>query len=187
LRALPLRCAALARQGIDFLLIREKDLAAGTLVQLCREIAGVVREQRSQTRILVAARLDVALAAGLDGVHLASHPEELCPAQVRDLYWRANLPAPFVSISCHSLEDIRRARLAHASAALFAPVFGKSVAGEQVCPPDGLDPLRAACAGAASMPVFALGGVTRENAPDCLRAGAAGVAGIRLFMADKSL
>ncbi len=182
MRALPLRCAALAREGIDLLLIREKDLQAGVLVELCREIAGVVRQNNSRTRILVASRLDVALAAGLDGVHLASGAGELSPALVRGVYRRAHLPEPFVSVSCHTLDDVGRARDAQACAALFAPVFGKMVAGERVTPPTGLEGLRAACAEAAPMPVFALGGVSWENAAECIRAGAAGVAGIRLFM-----
>ena len=50
--------------------------------------------------------------------------------------------------------------------------------------PQGLEALRRACAAAEGIPVLALGGVTSINARDCLTAGAAGVAGIRLFAAD---
>jgi thiamine-phosphate pyrophosphorylase len=64
---------------------------------------------------------------------------------------------------------------------VFAPVFGKhSAPGTQ---PTGLDALRDACQ--AKIPVFALGGVTAENARSCLNAGAAGIAGIRLFQENK--
>ena len=52
----------------------------------------------------------------------------------------------------------------------------------------GLERLREACLAASGLRVLALGGVTTENAVECLRAGAAGVAGIRLFQgADLSL
>jgi len=47
-------------------------------------------------------------------------------------------------------------------------------------PGTGLVVLEQACRAAAPVPVFALGGVTAENAADCLRAGAAGIAAIRL-------
>jgi thiamine-phosphate pyrophosphorylase len=60
-------------------------------------------------------------------------------------------------------------------------VFGK-VLGASSLPGVGLDLLAAACAVAGTMPVFALGGVSAENAKDCIDAGAAGVAGIRLFL-----
>ena len=182
-QALVERCAALARQGIEFLLIREKDLAAGELVALCRSVLEAVRERTSSTRVLVASRADVALAAGLDGVHLASGSSELTPSEVRRLYARSGRAEPFVTASCHTLEDVLRARSEAASAGLFAPVFGKMVEGVQVAPSAGLETLYEACREAAPMPVLALGGVTWKNAPDCLRAGAAGVAGIRLFMA----
>jgi thiamine-phosphate pyrophosphorylase len=58
--------------------------------------------------------------------------------------------------------------------AVFAPVFEKGNAR-----PAGLEGLREACR--ASIPVLALGGVTLQNAQACLDAGAAGIAGIRLF------
>ena len=45
----------------------------------------------------------------------------------------------------------------------------------------GIDQLRTACLAASPIPVYALGGVTLENAAACLDAGAAGIAGIRLF------
>jgi thiamine-phosphate pyrophosphorylase len=181
------QCAGLAHAGVDLLLVREKDLPTGELVALSRRILAAIRQQGPHTRVLVASRPDVALAAQLDGVHLASHPGELTPEHVRQLYRRAARPDPIITLSCHTLDDIRRARRAKVSAALFAPVFGKTVlgkslAGEQVTPPAGLEALRAVCREAAPIPVFALGGVTWDNAPSCLQAGAAGIAGIRLFL-----
>jgi thiamine-phosphate pyrophosphorylase len=86
-----------------------------------------------------------------------------------------------VATSCHSNEDVIRAESEGADFAVFAPVFGKNNApGRQ---PTGLAALHEACR--AKIPVLALGGVTMENAASCLEAGAAGVAGIRLFQENK--
>jgi thiamine-phosphate pyrophosphorylase len=64
-----------------------------------------------------------------------------------------------------------------ADLALFAPVFEKKDAPTTL--PTGLESLRQACL--AKIPVLALGGITLQNAQSCLRAGAAGIAAIRLF------
>jgi thiamine-phosphate pyrophosphorylase len=171
------RCGALAQSGIDFILVREKDLPAGELVELCREVLAAIRAVGAKTRVLVSSRVDVAMAAGLDGVHLSSQAGELTPEQVRRL-----MPEAFVSISCHTVEEVRRAKANGASSILFAPVFDKTVRGTQVSQGVGLDRLREACeAVGGDVPVFAMGGVTPANTPDCLAAGAKGVAGIRLF------
>ena len=86
-----------------------------------------------------------------------------------------------MSVACHSVEEVAAARMAGASAALFGPVFGKHVGGAQVVEGLGLEALRKACVAAGKMPVVALGGIERGNAPACAAAGAAGVAGIRMF------
>ncbi|HTD96823.1 MAG TPA: thiamine phosphate synthase, partial [Edaphobacter sp.] len=90
-------------------------------------------------------------------------------------------PPPLITISCHTLAEVERARQNHVDAILFAPIFDKTVAGRPLSPGLGLDALRSACAAAGPPPVYALGGVTLQNAPACLEAGAAGIAGIRLF------
>lgn len=164
------RCAA---SGIDYLQLREKDLAPSELVSLAREIRTAIAG--SQTKLLMNSRLDVALAAGADGLHLTSAPGELTPSQARKV-----LPLATISVSCHTLEDVRRS--SGADLILFGPVFEKSVLGEQVAPGTGLDLLRQACLAAGSTPVLALGGVTAENSQACLQAGAAGIAAIRLFL-----
>jgi thiamine-phosphate pyrophosphorylase len=79
------------------------------------------------------------------------------------------------------LEEVRRARISQADAILFAPIFEKTIAGKIITPGQGIDQLRAACRAASPIPVCALGGVTLENASACLEAGAAGIAGIRVF------
>ena len=81
----------------------------------------------------------------------------------------------------HTPDEIEKQRTS-TSLLLFAPVFGKTVAGETVQPGAGLQYVRDAVEHAANTPVLALGGVTLQNAQLCMDAGAAGIAGIRLFL-----
>jgi thiamine-phosphate pyrophosphorylase len=164
--------------GIDLIQLREKDLPAACLANLARNL---LQTLPATTKLVLNSRLDVAVATAAHGIHLTAAPGELTPAQVRQLYDAASLPPPVITVSCHTLAEVARARDNRVDGILFAPVFGKIIAGEIVTPGRGLDQLRAACTAAAPTPVYALGGVTLENAPSCLEAGALGIAGIRLF------
>jgi thiamine-phosphate pyrophosphorylase len=192
-RELLVRVAVAARAGVDYIQLRERDLSARELEMLARDAVAAVRnsaplrtENRElRTRLLINSRTDVALAVGADGVHLRS--DDINPNEVRQVTVRVSGHGPvssdhfLVAASCHSKEDVMRAESEGADFAVFAAVFGKSSApGTQ---PTGLAALREACQ--ARIPVIALGGVTIKNAASCLEAGAAGIAGIRLFQEHK--
>ncbi|MGH9646925.1 MAG: thiamine phosphate synthase, partial [Bryobacteraceae bacterium] len=139
-----------------------------------------------RTSLLINSRTDIALAAGADGVHLRSDD---IPASTARAIWREAMSrdsrlgtrGSVIAVSCHSASDIARAKSEGADFAVFAPVFEKRDASG--VRPRGLSALREACA--TKIPVLALGGVTIENGPSCLAAGAAGVAAIRLFQENK--
>jgi thiamine-phosphate pyrophosphorylase len=170
-----------AAEGIEFIQIREKDLGAGELAGLTRKVLAAARAAGSATRVMVNSRADVAVATGADGVHLTAAARQLLPAQVRSIFAAAGRSNAVVSISCHTIEEVRRASALGVDAILFGPVFGKTVNGTQVLKGLGLESLREACGRAGDTPVYALGGVTEERAAECLITGAAGVAGIRFF------
>jgi thiamine-phosphate pyrophosphorylase len=170
-----------AAEGVEFVQVREKDLGIGELAELTRRVLAAVRTAGSGTRVLVNSRADVAVATGADGVHLTASAGELLPEQVRSIYAAAGRSRPLVSTSCHTIGEVQRAAALGVDAILFGPVFGKTVDGVQVVEEQGLDSLRQACAVAGKTAVYALGGVTEERASECSDAGAAGVAGIRLF------
>ena len=171
-----------ARAGVDYIQLREKDLSTRALESSAREVVAAVRDNSSTARLLINSRTDVALAAGADGVHLRS--DDVAAHEVRRmLKVSAHRPLPtshfFVAVSCHTAADVLRAESEAVDFAVFAPVFGKKNATQ----PAGLAALQEACR--ANIPVLALGGVTMENAASCMRAGAAGVAGIRLFQENR--
>jgi thiamine-phosphate pyrophosphorylase len=146
------------RLGVDFIQIREKDVGARELF----EFALAVLEARTHepTKILINSRADVARAAGADGIHLPANAP------------RETLPGLLIGRSCHTLAEVESAA---ADLVTFGPVFASPGKGAAA----GLAGLQAACR--LGKPVYALGGVTWENAADCLNAGAQGIAGIRLF------
>ena len=171
--------------GVHFIQLREKDLAARDLQSLAREMAEKIHHNRSKLLVNVssAESATLAVAAGADGVHLAGKPTPGAALTVRQIFRAAaDCRNAIISVPCHTLDDIHMARKEQVDLILFSPVFEK-LAGPQT-PPQGLEALRRACAAAEGIPVLALGGVTSMNAQDCLTAGAAGVAGIRLFAAD---
>lgn len=172
-----------ARSGVDYVQLREKDLPARQLEALAGAAVGAIREalrtenREPRTVLLINSRTDVALAVGADGVHLRA--DDLSPRQVREVvsaaarHSRGESRRWWIGVSCHSAAEVGCAAEG-ADFAVFAPVFEKGNAR-----PAGLEGLREACR--ASIPVLALGGVTLQNAQACLDAGAAGIAGIRLF------
>jgi thiamine-phosphate pyrophosphorylase len=171
-----------AADGVDYVQLREKKMNSGELAALARTILNEIASvPGAPTRLLLNGRADVAVAAGAAGVHLTSHPEELTPEQVRLVFAAAGQPEPIISVSCHSLDDVKRARAAGADLILFGPVFEKRIANQHITDGSGLRALASACRAAEGTPILALGGVTLENAPECLAAGAAGIAAIRLF------
>jgi thiamine-phosphate pyrophosphorylase len=84
-------------------------------------------------------------------------------------------------VSCHTPEEVTRARENGADLILFGPIFEKRIDGRVVADGAGLRMLANVCKLAEKVPVLALGGVTSQNATDCIASGAAGIAGIRIF------
>ena len=171
-----------AKDGIDYIQLREKKMNAGELTVLARRVLEeVAAVPGAKTRLLLNGRADVAIAAGAAGVHLTSHPDELTPVQVRSVFTGSTGREPVISVSCHTLDEVQRAHDARVDLILFGPVFEKRIARQLIRDGSGLEALTDACRAAAGTPVLALGGITLENTPACLDAGAAGIAAIRLF------
>ena len=187
--------------AVDYVQVREKDLEAGALAALVEELtriraamehpglpwtvmerppragqaamAGLRTEAAvSRALLIVNDRLDVARTCGADGVHL---PADSLPVPAVRKYVGKDW---IVGVACHSAEEVELAAEAGADYVLVAPVF--DTASKPGMTPMGLAAFAAICR-RSSIPVFALGGVSAENARSCLDAGARGLAGIRLF------
>jgi thiamine-phosphate pyrophosphorylase len=165
------RLANLAAAGVDLLQIREPDLSGGDLARLVARVLSAAAGTGAQ--VLVNDRLDVALAAGADGVHLKG--ESIDTASVRRL-----APAGFlVGRSVHSAEEAEQAANDGADYVVVGTVFetsskpGRSAA--------GLSLLRETVR-QCKAPVLAIGGMSVARAGEVAATGAAGLAAIGLFM-----
>jgi thiamine-phosphate pyrophosphorylase len=149
--------------GVDGFQIRDKTIAAFELVTLVRTVVDTVRPFGAC--VIVNDRLDVALAAGADGVHLGS--SDLPVADARQV-----APTLTIGATCRSRAAVVAAADAGASYVGFGPVFSNS--GKPGLP----EPLGPGAISSAAdvLPLIAIGGINAETASSALSAGAHGVA-----------
>ena len=157
---------------IDLVQIREKNLSGNVLYELSARAAAVTKD--SATKLLINDRSDIAAGAGAAGVHLTR--TSLPAAVVRRTFGAEFL----IGVSTHSLEEASSARHDGADFVVFGPVF-ETTSKRQYGEPLGLSSLTQVSSELAPFPVLALGGVTTSNAAECIRAGARGIAAIRML------
>ncbi len=152
-----------AARGATMIQLRAPRLTAREI-----EREAVLLKAGSAVPVIVSSRCDIAMAAGLDGVNL---PEGDIPVAAA----RALLGRAWVSRSIHSLEAARTSE--GADCLIFGPVW--DTASHPGREPAGIDALREVAA-TATVPVIAIGGVTRERVPEVAEV-CAGYAAIGLF------
>jgi len=161
--------AAALDAGLPAVQLRDKDLPGRLLLALAERLRALTT--RTGALLFVNDRVDVAIAAGADGVHLGggSMPVDV----VRGLL----PPGALVGVSTHAAREVAATQ---ADFAFFGPVYDTpSKAG--FGPVQGVPRLREAVA-TARVPVLAIGGVTAANAPALRAAGVAGIAVIRAVL-----
>jgi thiamine-phosphate pyrophosphorylase len=168
--------AACLEGGARFLQVRAKEASGRTLLEAATAIVG--RARGAGAVVVVNDRPDIARLSGAAGVHVGQ--DDLSPAAVRAVVG----PAAMVGLSTHTIEQIAAAVCEPISYVAVGPVFGTSTkaTGHDAV---GVDLVRHAAgeAVARQLPVVAIGGITVDNAPAALRAGAASVAVISDLLA----
>jgi len=130
--------------------------------------------EKHSAKLLISRRIDLAKQSGAAGVHLGKGGPSLEEA-------KSELgPSATVGYSAHSIDELQSLNKKNYSYALLSPIF-KPFSKNVELPPLGVKRLEEAC-NSCSLPVFALGGITKENASVCMKAGAAGVATISTIL-----
>ena len=166
---LPDRIARIADANPGMIILREKDLGHGDLLELASACLRVCEERN--VPLSVNGDLDVARELDICRIHL--------PLQaMRDAGDLSDFS--MVGVSVHSPEEAEEAEGLGADYLIAGHIFPTAC---KIGAPRGTDYLRAVCE-AADIPVFAVGGITPDNYPEVIRAGAAGAAAMSSMMAS---
>ena len=156
--------------------IRERDLSARDVLIVTEALTAAAH--RNDAGLLVNDRVDIAAVSG-SGVHLTTRSLPI------EVVRREFLPTMLVGVSTHTLEEASAAQQGGADFVVFGPVFETS-SKRDYGRPVGVEALRQVT-NHLTIPVLALGGIQPSNFREALDAGAAGVAGISMFIEAQDL
>lgn len=168
--------AAVAAQ-VSLIQLREKRLSARVLFELTVQAAQITR--KSETRLLVNDRADIARAAGAAGVHLSTR--SLGADVIRGTFG----PDFLIGVSTHTIAEARAAR-DQGDFAVFGPIF-KTESKKNYGVPQGVAKLAEVAREVAPFPILALGGIGLDQVSECSEAGASGIAGISIYQPRETL
>ena len=158
---------AAVRGGVRWVHLRDHAARTNAFELVVPTITAQIRSEAVDVAVSINGRLTVAKHLSLH-YHARTHPDSVAEAR-RELG-----PSAVVGFSAHDLAGAEDAVEAGADYVLLSPIFPTT------SKPDaraiGLDALRACSEALGDAPVYALGGITPDNAAACLAAGAYGVA-----------
>lgn len=152
--------------GVQAVQLREKDMPTKELFALAKDLRAATAEAKAL--FIVNDRVDIALAAEADGVHLGW--QSLPPGIVRKLVG----PDRLIGMSAHNLSEAQHAEAADADYIIFGPIY-RTPSKEGIVEPTGPGAV-AELKKHVSTPVVAVGGIKAENVADVLASGADGIA-----------
>ena len=162
--------------GASFVQVREKELDYEEFLAEAKKIVAICRSYG--VPCVINDNVDVAIASGADGVHVGQ--EDLEAGLARERLG----PGKIIGVSAHNAEEARRAEAAGADYIGCGAAFGTST--RETAPrigPEGL----AAVTQAVTIPVVAIGGISRENIGKLRGLGLAGVAVVSAIFAQPDI
>ncbi|MBI3399088.1 MAG: thiamine phosphate synthase [Deltaproteobacteria bacterium] len=164
-RPLPFIIEEALKGGIKAVQLREKDLHAKELFKLAVNIRKITKQYSA--KLFINDRVDIAMAVEADGVHLGQ--SSFSPRDVKRVFAKA-----IIGVSTHSLKEAKKAAEEGADFITLGPIChtpSKASYGE----PLGVEIIKKIKV-EVKIPVFAVGGIKKENIKDVMVAGADGAA-----------
>lgn len=147
---------------VDYIILREKDLKESEYEKLAREVLTICEE--SKTICVLHKFIKVAHRLKAKAIHLSLPDAEENLERLKEF--------TLVGVSTHSVEQVRGAQKCGANYVFFGHVYQTDC--KKGLAPRGSSQLHEICQ-QANVPVYAIGGISPENAAATLAAGAAGV------------
>lgn len=152
--------------GADTIQFRQKIGTTREMIKIVRQLKQLCLD--SSVTLIVNDRVDVAIAADADGVHLGLDDFPL--PQARKLLGESRI----IGGSAATLEEAQKCLAEGADYIGFGPVY-PTTSKEDASPVTGIKLLKQAVE-AIPLPIIAIGGISVENTPEVMRAGARGIA-----------
>lgn len=168
--------SALSAAGVKAIQLREKNIPAGDLLLIAE--TAISKIGKSDTKLIVNDRLDIAILAGASGIHSTSNG-------IENGYVHKFASDILSGKSVHSLIEAKKAEKEGYDYILFGPIY-RTPAKVKYGKPQGLNKLGEVCS-SVKIPVFAVGGINPQRIKKCINAGAYGVAAIREFADTKNI
>lgn len=163
--------------GVRAVQLREKDLGVRALLSMAYRMRELTH--RFQAAFFINDRVDVALAAGADGVHLGGTSMPVRAAK------KASADSLLIGVSTHSRAEAENAQREGADFITFGPVY-ETPSKLRYGSPVGIGSLHEVTR-AVSLPVLAIGGIKKENVTEVMKAGAGGIAVISAVFASRTI
>jgi thiamine-phosphate pyrophosphorylase len=163
--------------GVKYIQLREKRLPTRMILDMAYWVIELAREYGA--KLLINERVDIALAAGADGVHLG---QKSLPAYAVRKITGDNF---LIGVSTHSPREALQAEKDGADFVTLGPIYhtpSKLRYGD----PIGVDVIRQVKS-QVSVPVLAIGGIKTDSVQEVMSAGADGVAVISGILAAENI
>ena len=160
------------RGGASVIQLREKNISTGEFVELAKQVREITLA--TNTVFIVNDRVDVALASDADGVHLGQDDMDIKDAR------KIMGDEKIIGLSISSYEEFSAAKNLPVDYFGIGPVYPTS-SKDDASEPVGVDFIKKIHA-ETDLPLAAIGGISRENAGDVIRAGASSICVISAVM-----